>query len=411
MTLNFPKLYEWQKPLFEDVINCLKNPDNETFVVCSPRQCGKNFTVQLILVYTALLKKETTSIMIEPTFNQARKVYKQLFKTLNKNNLVQSASGATFDIVLKNGSEINLRSAQQKENLRGLTVSGIMIIDECAYIDSDIFDIVYPFVNVHRAPKILISTPAAKFGKFYEEFTNLDNNRYLWSRTSYDMSMVLSEKLIKKYQKSMTPQKFKTEILGEFLDAESDVFGDFSSCIYKGMLSDNQPVCAGIDWGTGQNGDSTVLTLMNKSKEVTYLYETNSISPTEQIEKLSQIINKYNSLECVTVETNSIGTIYMDSLRSKLTNKNILKGFNTNNNSKRDAVEYLALLFQNKEIKIPNNQMLINQLNAFVIKSTPSGKITYENNLDSSKDDMVDSLWLCSWHFKTKALPSFGFVS
>lgn len=410
MNINFPKFYAWQLPLFNDCISVINNPNNEVFVVCSPRQCGKNHTTQSILVYYSLAKV-CTSIMIEPTFAQCRKVYRQLVKMFTRNNLILSASGSTFDIILKNGSEINLRSAAQKESLRGLTVNGILILDECSYISTEVYEIVRPFCNVHKAPMILCSTPVAKSGFFWDEYNNKDNKIYYWNRNDYDMTNILSNEQFNRYQKTMTPQKFKTEILGEFLDSESVVFGDFSKCIYTGMLQNNVPIYAGIDFSTGNGNDSTVVTFLNSDKEVCYIWETNKMTPQEQINHIAELLNNYPTLKEVRAEKNSIGSVYFSSIQDKLKNKYVLKEFTTTNDSKREIIENLILAFQNEDIHIPDDKTLINQLSYYTLTFSNTGKPIYNNANDDIHDDYVMSLAIAYSCFRTNSnVGSFGFA-
>lgn len=390
-TIHFPKMYQWQKEVMNKVITDSSNPNNFTYVICSPRQVGKSFLLMSILSYFTIAK-QTTSVFIEPTFNQCRKVYRSMFKMLAKNNLIKSASGSTFDIELTNGSEINFRSAMQKDSLRGLTVSGVLILDEAAYIPDDVYDIVQPFTNVHKSPIVMVSTPVAKSGFFWDAFNNKDNNVYYWNRSNYDMTPMLSDEQVSRYQSSMTAPKFKTEILGQFLDGESMVFGDFKSCIYSGKLSDMNPIYAGIDFATGAGSDSTVLTFINKSREIIRIESTNSMEPTDQIEWIANLLNEYPTLRKVLGEQNSIGSVYMSSIRSKLRRKSILQSFNTTNDSKRKIIDSLTLAFQNRDITIPDDKNLINQLSYYTMTISKTGKPIFNNALDSIHDDYVMSL-------------------
>lgn len=390
-TIHFPKMYPWQKEVITQVIQDSSNPDNHNYVICSPRQVGKSFLLMSIISYFTIAK-QSTSVFLEPTFNQCRKVYRSMFKMLAKNNLIKSASGSTFDIELTNGSEINFRSAMQKDSLRGLTVSGVLILDEAAYIPDDVYDIVQPFTNVHKAPTIMVSTPVAKSGFFWDAFNNKDNHVYYWSRANYDMTPMLSDEQVSRYKNSMTPPKFKTEILGQFLDGESMVFGDFKSCIYSGKLTDSNPIYAGIDFATGTGNDSTVLTFFNKSKEVIRIESTNSMSPNEQIEWIANLLNEYPTLKKVLGEINSIGSVYMSSIQSKLKRKSILQEFTTTNDSKRKIIDSLTLAFQNREITIPDDKDLINQLSYYTMTISKTGKPIFNNAIDSIHDDYVMSL-------------------
>lgn len=407
-TIRFPKMFDWQKEVFSKVISEANIPNNQTYVICSPRQVGKSFLLQSILSYFAITKS-TTSVFIEPTFNQARKCYRSMYKMLSRNALIKSASGSTFDIELTNGSEINFRSAMQKDSLRGLTVSGILILDEAAYIPDDIYEIIQPFTNVHKAPTIMVSTPVAKSGFFWNAFNSKDNFVYYWNRTNYDMTPMLSDDLVQRYSRLMTPSKFKTEILGQFLDGESMVFGDFKSCIYTSKLSNDKPIYGGIDFGTGAGNDSTVITLFNQNKEVTNIFATNTLEPQEQIEWIADILNQHSTLKTVLGEKNSIGAVYLSAIQKKLHHKAILQPFNTTNDSKRTIIDSLTLAFQNHDIVIPDNKDLINQLSYYTMTISPTGKPIFNNAMDSIHDDYVMSLAIAYSNFNTGSSGIFGF--
>lgn len=407
-TINFPKMYSWQKEVIDKVISDSEHPNNQNYVICSPRQVGKSFLLQSILSYF-VIAKPCSCVLIEPTFNQCRKVYKSMYKMLYRNSLIKSASGSTFDIELTNGSEINFRSAMQKDSLRGLTVSGILILDEAAYISDDVYEIVQPFTNVHRSPTIMVSTPVAKSGFFWNAFNDRTNNVYYWNRTNYDMTPMMPDELVSRYQRIMTPAKFKTEVLGQFLDGESMVFGDFKSCIYDKGITDTNPIYGGIDFATGSGNDSTVLTLINKSKEVTQIFSTNNLSPQEQIDWIAEILNQYPTLVQVLGEKNSIGAVYLDAIRRKLDRKAILKPFNTTNDSKRKIIDSLTLAFQNRDILIPNDKDLINQLSYYTMTISNTGKLVFNNAMDSIHDDYVMSLAIAYSNFCTAGTGTFSF--
>ena len=65
--------------------------------------------------------------------------------------------------------------------------------------------------------------------------------------------------------------------------------------------------------------------------------------------------------------------------------------FDTNNTSKAQAVEALALAFERGTIRIPNDAVLIGELQAFESKPLPSGMMRYEAP-SGGHDDIVMAL-------------------
>lgn len=120
---------------------------------------------------------KTISAVIEPTLAQSRRVFKQIVKAISPSGLIESANAATLEITFKNGAEILFKSAQQGDSIRGFTVTGILIIDEMAFIEDEIIDILMPLVDANNANILMISTPLFTSGRFYEEYITEGDNK------------------------------------------------------------------------------------------------------------------------------------------------------------------------------------------------------------------------------------------
>lgn len=386
MILQLPALEPWQ----EEVHNAMENSykDGKIYVVKSRRQCGKSCLAAILLIEFAV-KHKCISVVVEPTQNQSRRLFKQIVDMMQPTGIITSANSQLLTIEFTTGSEILFKSAEQKDALRGFTVSGLLVIDEASFIPSDIFEILYPCCDANSAPILVISTPLFQSGEFYSLYmrgTNGEENIKSFNWSTYDTSKFLPPEKLEYYRRTLSELKFKSEYLGEFISEGSYIFGQFGRCIhYKDY---DKPVVAGIDWGNG-GGDYTVMTLMNSSGNVTKIYAWNDIAPVEQIEKLANIINSLH-LSKVCVETNSIGEVYYDMLRRKI--KTPIRRFNTNNQSKREIIEKLVTAFQKESITIPNDAELIRELQHYAMEKTTKG-YTY-NGADGVNDDYVISLAL-----------------
>lgn len=383
MEIILPKLEPWQRDVYDKFE---RKYHGKTFVVKARRQVGKSILAIVLLIKFSLFKK-CTSVLVEPTLNQSRRVFKQLCDLLQGSGIIKSANGSLLTIEFINGSEILFKSAEQQEALRGMTVSGILVIDEGAFIPDDVYETLFPCVDAHRAPILVISTPLFTDGKFYQLFNNENCVVFDWSK--YDTSKYLSPEKLEQYRKEMSDIKFKSEYLGEFITDGSFVFSNINKCIKSSI---KQPIYAGVDWANGNDGDFTVLTLMDEDGVVTNIFSFNNLEPSEQINKLSSIINSKDTLKKVQVEQNSIGTVFADYLKKAMRRPQILTLFNTNNESKRRIIEQLVTGFQNEKVGIPDDKELIRELNHYAVEKTPKGGYTY-NGL-GAHDDLIISLAL-----------------
>lgn len=386
----FPKLEPWQEIVYNDVHNV--KGSGKVFVVKSRRQVGKSCLAALLLVEYAI-KNKCISVVVEPTQNQSRRLFKQITDMFAEAGIIESSNSTLLTIDFFNGSEILLKSAEQRDGLRGFTVSGLLVIDEAAFIQDQIFEILYPTCDANNAPILVISTPLFCSGEFYRLYTrgmrkNPHTKSYNWSE--YDTSKYLSPEKLQHYKDTISPLKFKSEYLGEFISEGSYIFGDLNPCIYYPGETKTKPVYAGIDWGAGNGGDWTVMVMMDEDRTVTGIVSFNDLGPVEQIERLSEVI-KANGIKNVQVEINSIGAVYYDLLKRKIGDR--IRKFNTTNDSKREVIENLISAVQTRGIKIPYDEELLLELQHYTAEKTPKGSLTY-NGADGVHDDYVIALAL-----------------
>lgn len=330
---------------------------------------------------------------MEPSFQQSKRVMTQILKACKGIPIIEGSSFQDMIINFNNGSElIFLSGSQDINNIRGNTVSknGVLIFDECAFIKDDVIYKSLPFCNANNARKLAVSTPLFKQGYFWDTYRNgieHKKNFNLVDFNDYDLSMLLSEEQKKEYKDTMPYLIYLTEIEGEFIDAYSTLFGDINSIIDDSYRGDKTEVI-GIDFGAGVGKDYTAMVGWNNFRNMTLCEGWNDIPPTEQIEKMVQIISAARP-RTVVVEINSIGEIYRDLLKNALRQKNInvsLKTFETTNDSKRKIIDNFVSLVQRKDITILDNPILKLHMSAYEVEPTKTGKVTY-NGSNGNHDD------------------------
>ena len=407
MKITFPKLEPWQEDVHKEITGQLGS--SKRFVIKASRQKGKTFLLKVLVLEYALQYPGTESVIIEPVSSQCRRVFSELVDALETTPLLKSSNASDCIIKLKNGSQITLKSGESKKAVRGFTCSGLCVLDEAAYLDEDAIQTILPICNVHRCPILIVSTPCFTEGFFYNQWMKQSKNVYHfdWSSSKYDFSKYITAEMINDYRNEYTPNKFRTEIEGEFISDSSFIFGEFKECIIE--PEDNIPVYAGIDFAAGGGNDSTVVTFFNKYRQVINIWSTNTLAPSAQIDYIAQLINERPTLLKVLVEGNSIGDIYFDNIKVRLKNKMVIDKFMTTNDSKKEIIEDLILAFQRKEIGILDDPVLLKQLAYYDIQKTKTG-YTYNTSNDSIHDDYVLSLAIGYHCFKVGTINvGFGF--
>lgn len=396
MIIEFPRLTPWQSDVYKQMEGSRNS--GKIFVVKAKRQVGKSILAAIEAIKFAI-EAPCKNIILEPTLVQCRRVFKDICGWITDTPLVEAINKSALEITFTNGSEIIFKSAEQKDRLRGYTVTGLLVIDEAAFIPDEIIDIVFPWTDANRSPTLFISTPLFKEGRFYELFTSADNKiSFSFDWAKYDTSQFLDETKLEYYRKNLTELKFRSEYLGEFITDGSFVFNNIGSMFKENAQPIDNQVFIGIDWGSGKGQDYTAVTTVSVNKDSVQILDIqhfNNLPANEQVALIADYVNQLSRLNTILVEENSIGKVFMDELRSKLKAPSKLKGFTTTNQSKRKIIEQLVQLF-NKELIVNFNQNslsnkeLIVELQHYAVVKLQS-TITY-NAIAGFHDDIVMSL-------------------
>ena len=393
MTLIMPQLTDYQQRAFD----FFGDGRGKILIIKAPRQVGKTFFNISELIYSASILKKSVSIVVEPSVFLARKVYNDITKALNGSGVIASANSTTCEINFINGSQIICRSIESMS--RGLTVSGILIIDETCFIDDESIYTLLPLINANNAGLILTSSPFTAEGYFYNMYIKgLEGNdpnikSFDWSKEEGIKKFLTDEKKAL-YRTVMSKNKYTTEILGEFLANDGLLFTNISACIGDAVPTE-KTAYIGIDFATGSDGDYTVLTAINGKGQVFKQVAVNDLTPTKQVDWLVDKINEIKkgyTIRTILAEKNSIGAVYIDYMRKSLLKSNLtVQEFITTNDSKRRIIEQLQTAFEQAAITIPNDPVLINELKRFQATVNPTTKVVrYEGK--NCHDDRTMSL-------------------
>lgn len=403
--------YSYQR----DVINLLVNDSyrkHRTVTVVSKRQVGKSLMAENLLLYFAINFNRTTSICISPTLSQARKLFREITDAVADSDIIKASNATLLELTLVNQSQILFRSAEQRDALRGYTVTGLLVIDEAAYIEDSIYYTVLPWCDVSGAPILIISTPRVRSGFFFNNYCyGLEGkNEYHtidWSDPKYksDLDRLLSPDRLEEYRKMLPAQQFRSEYLGQFLDQDGVVFTGFNSCVKRNTIQPGDRLYWGIDWANGGDNDDTVITAVANGRQV-YLAYWNNLTPTKQVELITKVLKTYESqTEVIQPELNSIGTPYTDMLKQGISSSlaSRVHGFNTTNQSKNDLVAQLQVAFEQRNIEILDDERQLLELGSYAADYNPKTRTITYNAPQGMHDDLCMGLMLAwdAYHKRT----------
>ena len=132
---------------------------------------------------------------------------------------IQKKNEVDLSIILRNGSIIELKGAENPDALRGVKLRGL-VIDEIASIRNWNWlwsEVLRPTLTDFQAPTLFISTPKGynHFYDLYEEGQKGEGDYKSWRFTSYSNPYILKEEL-DAAKKELTEDTFAQEYLADF---------------------------------------------------------------------------------------------------------------------------------------------------------------------------------------------------
>lgn len=409
-------LFPWQLSVHKGLLRYGIN-SNHIHVVKSKRQVGKSLLIQGELLYFSLNYAKTINCCISPTLNQARKIYKDILNGVERSGVIKKKNDSLLEITFINDSTILFKSAEQKDNLRGYTYTGLLAIDEASYINDEIFSIVKPSTDVHRCPILITSTPKFRIGFFFELYQKgLTGTKGISSYdfNDFDTSALLSKEALEMYKQMLPKNQYLTEYLGEFLDSDSSVFCGFKECIKAPLSNEYKELYIGIDWGNGTNNDDTVICGINERGEQVFVEAFNNKNTTEQIDYISLYLQAYMpKIKKILCESNSLGKPLTELLRTKINKSGLIDDWTTTNQSKARLVSQLQVAFEQQKITLLNDDKQTAELSMYeATYNMKTGNISY-NAPVGGHDDICIALmlaWECKQNIMKTGQYSFLFI-
>ncbi|MFA5445466.1 MAG: terminase family protein [Bacteroidales bacterium] len=354
--------------------------------------CGRRFGKTQLDIFEALpvvLEGNPVGVMF-PTYKMLSEVWREfvnVFAPLKRNKNEQE-----HRLELVTGGVIEMWSAEAADAVRGRKYQRF-IFDEIAMVPNllEIWNaIIRPTLVDLKGDAYFKSTPKGRNG-FWQLFQlGQDDNNPEWKSwqfpTSANPTIPASE--IEAMQATMPEIIFRQEILADFIDDNAGVFRRVQEAA---VLQPREPQAgrqyvAGVD--VAASVDFTVVSVMDaESKEMVYMDRFNRVDYPVLIDRLESVYSRYG-LTSMVVEANSIGRPVIDELVTRGLN---IVPFTTTSATKQSIIQGLQAAFENAQIKIVNNPVLVGELLSFESKRNPSGGFSYSAPA-GMHDDCVMSL-------------------
>lgn len=336
-------------------------------------------------------------IWVAPTYRQSKIAFSIMVREFKKAFVKSTLS--PLEVTWRNGSITKFLSTESKDNLRGDSAD-LIVVDEAAMVEDEVWtNVLRPMLSDTNGKAIIISTPRGFNSWFYQLYQRGQDDRYpdyesFKFPTSSNPYIPSSE--IDEVKDTLPSDVFKQEYLAEFLEDGGSVFRNISSCVDGTLEEPKEGHNYVVSWDIAKHSDFSCIVVMDRgSNHVVHFDRFNRIDYTLQIDKVLEIVRRFNRAEVI-VDSTGVGDPILEQIVSRGIN---CEGFLFTNSSKQQLIEHLAVMLEKKEVTFPDITVLINELSSYQYEITRAGNMRY-NAPGGSHDDSVIALALAIWKVK-----------
>jgi hypothetical protein len=157
----------WQRDL-------LLSAESGVILNCS-RQSGKSTITAILALHHALNDPGALVLVLSPSLRQSGELFKKIiafYKDLGKP--IASETETALSLQLFNNSRI-VSLPGKEQTVRGFSGVSLLIVDEAARVDEELYYAVRPMLAVSQGRLILLSTPFGKRGFFFKEWDDFEH--------------------------------------------------------------------------------------------------------------------------------------------------------------------------------------------------------------------------------------------
>ena len=291
-----------------------------------------------------------------------------------------------------NGGFLGIYSADSEDSIRSEAFHRV-IVDEAARIPESAWtDAIYPTLADYNGDALLISSPNRKNWFYYEWLkgkSGIEGYAAFTAPSSANPNPNI-QRAAELAKDRVSEDTYRQEWLAEFLENGGEVFRKVRDAIaplpaepYAGDF------VAGVDWA--MQTDYTVITVMDRAtRKVVDIDRFNRVDWALQRQRVVAMRDKWKP-RYICCEINSIGSPNFEALQREGLP---VYAFETTASSKPPLIESLVLAFERGEIGIPDNAILIGELEAYERKVSPTTGRSAYSAPDGMHDDCVMSLAL-----------------
>ena len=372
---------------------------------------GKSLAGAVELCRLALADPGSLNWVVAPTFNHLDVSEREVVDILTRwPGLIRKRNTKPPKIWLQNGAEIQFKSADYPDNLRGPNVDNFWA-DEGAYIKPEAWEILRQRVSATRGDGIVTTTPNGRnwlwaevleggmpASQDYGEFSK--GQRFVSHHPTWRFPWV-DEDEVREVRRMTTKLRFDQEWGALFISDANMVFQRIEEAMSHEpiLFKSEQRTSIGVDLAKFQ--DRSAVVVMDGNGRSIYTDSWGSTTWSVQVPRIIALSKRFNG--ALIVDRSNVGSAIEEQLRA---GGALIHSVDMNDWRIKEAlIQGLQVAFEQGLIKIPDprakdasvaGKILIDELRTYEYKLTKGGRLSYSAP-KGLHDDMVIALALANY--------------
>lgn len=205
------------------------------------RQSGKSTMAALRGYHRAKFYNDSLVLLVSPSLRQSKELFLKVIDLTRKDlNPPIRTEDNKQSMAFSNGSRIVSLPATEG-TVRGYSAPSIIIIDEAAQVEDELYFALRPMLSVSGGQLLLLSTPKGKRGFFFR--TWIEDNDWLKIQISARECPRITEKFLQEEIATLGKLWFEMEYENKFHDPENQVIA--TELIQAAIKTDVEPFFGG----------------------------------------------------------------------------------------------------------------------------------------------------------------------
>ena len=332
-----------------------------------------------------------------PTYWHTKKMWREFLKFC-PSEIILEINRSERRITLKGDRHVYFKSADNPDSLRSEGLD-VLWVDEGGQVSEEAWELALRPALMDRLGKgIFTGSPKGKNWYYRLWMRGQDPLQAVyesWSFSSYT-NPYLNRKELDDFKADMTELAFLQEVMAEFVDDVGSVFRGIRACVSGGLEEPQtwKSYVAGCD--LAKHSDFTVICILDHMGHLVFFDRFSRLDWVFQCKRIVEACRRYRAP--LLLDSTGVGDPIFDLLwREGLD----VEGYKFTNQSKKELIENLSIMIDNRQLSYPDIPVLLNEMSIFGYKMSPVGNVQY-GAPKGYHDDCPTALGLACWKLRNK---------